>query len=79
MSNSYLKLEGSVPLAGPIVEKGEHLLFRTRTDMTKSEFAEFYAGEIEIDGVIQRVALESAGRSQDGAYSMDLMLRRLPV
>jgi hypothetical protein len=78
MSSGYLKLEGGVPLAGPIENMGDLVLFRTRTEMTQTEFSEFHEGQIEIDGLIERVALENTETSKDGAYSMDLMLRRLP-
>jgi hypothetical protein len=77
MCDGYLKLEGSVPLAGPILDRGDLILFRTRTDLTEAEFAEFHDGQIEIGGLIERVSLESTKTSKDGAYSMDLTLRRL--
>jgi hypothetical protein len=76
MSSGYLKLEGSVPLAGPVEDMGDLVLFRTRTDMTEAEFLKFHEGQIEIGGLIERVALESAATSKDGGYSMALMLRR---
>ena len=78
MSSGYLKLEGGVPLAGPVEDRGDLVLFRTRTEMTEVEFSELHNGQIEIDGLIERVALENTQTSKDGAYSMDLMLRRLP-
>jgi hypothetical protein len=78
MSSGYLKIEGSVPLAGPVVEEmGDLLLFRTRTEMTETDFAELHEGQIEIGGLIEQVVLESTETSKDGRYSMDLMLRRL--
>lgn len=77
MFSGYLKLVGGVPLAGPVEDMGDRLLFRTRTDMTEVEFAELHEGQIEIGGLIQRVSLETTQTSKDGAYSMDLMLRRL--
>jgi len=77
MSSGYLKLEGGVPLAGPVEDMGDRVLFRTRTDMTEVEFSKLHEGQIEIGGLIQRVALETTQTSKDGAYSMDLTLRRL--
>ena len=79
MSNGYLKIEGSVPLTGPVEEMGDLVLFRTRTEMTEAEFAEFPEGQIEIGGLVERVVLESTETSRNGGYSMDLMLRRLPL
>jgi hypothetical protein len=79
MSIGYLKIGGSVPLAGPVVEDiGDLVLLRTRTEMTETDFTELHEGQIEIGGLIERVSLESSETSRDGRYSMDLMLRRLP-
>ncbi|WP_146038680.1 hypothetical protein [Paracoccus sp. SY] len=78
MSDGFLKLEGGPPLAGPVEQIGDLILLRTRSDMTKAEFAELHEGQLETGGMIERIALESTEISQDGRYSMDLMLRRLP-
>ncbi|WP_234853628.1 hypothetical protein [Paracoccus everestensis] len=78
MSDGFLRLDGSAPLAGPVQDADGSILFRTRTDMTKAEFAEFHEGVIDIGGLIERVSLESSETSRDGRYSMDLMLCRLP-
>ena len=42
MSSGYLKLEGGVPLAGPVEDMGDRVLFRTRTDMTEVEFSKLH-------------------------------------
>ncbi|MGN7871691.1 hypothetical protein [Paracoccus sp. 22332] len=78
MSYGFLKLEGSPPLAGPVEHVGDMILLRTRSDMTKAEFAELHEGHLETNGMIERIALESSEISQDGRYSTDLTLRRLP-
>ncbi|MBM3605430.1 MAG: hypothetical protein FJX25_11965 [Alphaproteobacteria bacterium] len=76
MISAFLRLEGSPQLAGVVEAEGNHLRFRTRTDMTEEELGRLEVGEIEIDGASERVLLVSTQSSREGGYTAELTLHR---